>query len=150
MDVEEYLRLVREEAASLPDVCIADSPGHSREADGKTAKQFERLLMLDGEAACIDAGFQLSEDELHFFQSMKAKIQNQLIQPKSQKKYSRKDHETVSRLEDIKDPSWSMLFSSHPPDILKMCKKGLRLRKKRDKYQRAVLAVVVQYPFIVG
>ncbi|KAK1939540.1 hypothetical protein X943_000877 [Babesia divergens] len=134
MDVEEYLRHVREEEAALPDVCVARSTSMPISSDGKTAKQFEHLKKIDDESLCLDSGYRLGENEMQYFRAMKSAVNAKMTQASSQEKCGLVNHcielisdgtDESSRLHKLDDACWHKIFASDPPDIVKLCTMGI-------------------------
>ncbi|KAK1443712.1 hypothetical protein BgAZ_205880 [Babesia gibsoni] len=136
MDVEEYLRLVREEEASLPDVSLSAFPDIELSLDGKSAKKFERLIKLDDESLCLDSGFRFGSTEMNFFKAMKAEINSSLSQAGSQEKCGlskyciavlRRADPSISHstLDDLDEKGFSTLFTSNPPKVTLLCQSGI-------------------------
>ncbi|CDR94102.1 hypothetical protein, conserved [Babesia bigemina] len=137
MDVEEYLRSVREEEARLPEVVAVETTDTSRQSHGKTVEQFERLQKIAAESVENDCAFVMNNNELQFFKTMKDDVNAKMSHAESTEKCALAEYCTgilrsegdaanvSSYLHNLQDAHWELLFRSPPPDVLKICERGV-------------------------
>ncbi|UKK01976.2 hypothetical protein MACK_001329 [Theileria orientalis] len=138
MDVDAYLRQVKLENESIPDVVVAETKESNNDAvsndgsiteDSKATKQFNRLINIDEEYQKLDSGFELSDDELKYFQSVKKHvhylygIQNNR-EVSSIWNYALKISGSSISPSD-KEAVWKSLLDSTPASIPDLCRGGV-------------------------
>ncbi|UKJ90487.1 hypothetical protein MACJ_001421 [Theileria orientalis] len=138
MDVEAYLRQVKLENDSIPDVVVAEikesnndfsSNDGSITEDSRATKQFNRLINIDEEYQKLDSGFELSYDELKYFQSLKKHIHylygiQNTREVSSIWNYALKISGGSVSPSD-KDAIWKNLLDSTPASIPDLCRGGV-------------------------
>ncbi|GBE60711.1 hypothetical protein BOVATA_022040 [Babesia ovata] len=137
MDVEEYLRSVREEEARLPEVVAVETTNTTGNSHGKTVEQFERLQKIATESVENDRTLVMSDNELQFFKAMKDDVNANMSHAESAERCALVEYCTgllrsaggavkVSRsLHDLEEAQWEVLFRLPPPEVLEICEHGI-------------------------
>ncbi|BAM40274.1 conserved hypothetical protein [Theileria orientalis strain Shintoku] len=158
MDVDTYLRQVKLENESIPDVVVAETKESDSDAanndgsipeDSKATKQFNRLINIDAEYQKLDSGFELNDDELKYFQSVKKHIHYlygiQNIREVSSIWNYALDLAGESIPPSDKDAIWKNLLESPPAPIPDLCRGGVNYGCT-EECLHAIADLICQFP----